>query len=45
MIRSEGVVLSHVSANRNLEENVAHLRTRYAGPLTVAADLLCVPVE
>lgn len=39
------LVLSHVSSNQNLEENVAHLRTRYQGPLTIASDLLCVPVE
>ena len=39
------LVLSHLSVNQNLEENVAHLRSTYGGPLTVASDLLCVPVE
>ena len=39
------LVLSHVSANQNLEENVRHLRTRYRGPLTIASDLLCLAVD
>ncbi|MEO2194901.1 MAG: MBL fold metallo-hydrolase [bacterium] len=39
------LVLSHVSANQDLDENVGHLRARYSGPLTIASDLLCVPVE
>ena len=39
------LVLSHLSANQNLEENVAHLRSTYGGPLTIASDLLCVTVE
>ena len=39
------LVLSHVSANQDFEANLAHLRSRYVGPLTVAEDLLCVAVE
>ncbi len=39
------LVLSHLSVNQNLEENVAHLRSTYGGPLTIASDLLCVMVE
>ena len=39
------LVLSHLSANQDLPENVAHLRSRYGGPLTIASDLLCVPVQ
>lgn len=39
------LVLSHLSVNQDFEGNVAHLRSRYGGPLTVAADLLCVTVE
>ena len=39
------LVLSHVSANQNLDENVKHLRSRYRGPLTIASDLLCLAVE
>ncbi len=39
------LVLSHLSANQDFEGNVAHLRSRYSGPLTVAEDLLCVTVE
>ncbi len=39
------LILSHLSANQDFEGNVAHLRSRYSGPLTVAEDLLCVTVE
>ena len=39
------LVLSHVSANQNVDENVAHLRSRYQGPLTIASDSLCLDVE
>ncbi|MCZ6780702.1 MAG: MBL fold metallo-hydrolase [Nitrospirae bacterium] len=39
------LVLSHLSANQDFEESLAHLRSRYSGPLTVAEDLLCVAVE
>lgn len=39
------LVLSHLSANQDLDENVNHLRTRYRGALTVADDLLCVPLQ
>ena len=39
------LVLSHVSANQNLDENVTHLQSRYRGPLTIASDLLCLAVE
>ena len=50
------VVLSHLSqtepehprysshSGSDLEGSVAHLRSRYDGPLTVAEDLLCVPL-
>ena len=39
------LILSYVSTNQNLEENVAHLRSRYRGPLTIASDLLCLSVQ
>ncbi len=48
------LVLSHLSsiAPRNAEgdlpdfsEKLAHLRTRYKGPLVIAEDLMCIPVE
>ena len=39
------LILSHLSANQDLDENVGHLRSRYRGSLTVAEDLLCVMVE
>ena len=39
------VVLSHLSANQDLDTNILHLRSRYRGPITVAEDLLCVSVE
>ena len=39
------LVLSHLSANQDLDENVAHLRSTYSGPLTIASDLLCVTVD
>ena len=48
------LVLSHLSsiAPRNAEgdlpgfdEKLAHLRSRYKGPLVIAEDLICVPVE
>ncbi len=39
------LVLSHLSANQDFEESLAHLRSRYSGPLTVAEDLLCIAVE
>ena len=39
------LVLSHVSANQDLDQNLGHLRERYRGPLTIASDLLCVAVE
>ena len=38
------LVLSHVSANQDLDANLVHLQTRYRGPLTIASDLLCVAV-
>ena len=51
------VIVSHISkpnpahpgypmqSGSDLEGNIAHLRSRYAGPVTVAEDLLCVPVK
>ena len=48
------LVLSHLSsiAPQNAEgdlpdfsEKLAHLRTRYKGPLVIAEDLMCIPVE
>ncbi len=39
------LVLSHVSENQDLDENLGHLRSRYRGPLTIASDLLCLAVE
>jgi ribonuclease BN (tRNA processing enzyme) len=48
------LVLSHLSsvaprdAEGNLagfDEKLAHLRSRYDGPLVIAEDLMCVPVE
>ena len=39
------LLLSHLSANRDLDANIGHLRSRYRGPITVAEDLLCVTVE
>jgi len=48
------LVLSHLSsiAPRNAEgdlagfgEKLAHLRSRYEGPLVIAEDLMCVPLE
>ncbi len=39
------LVLSHLSANQDLDANMEHLRSRYRGPLTVASDLLCVPAQ
>ncbi len=48
------LVLSHLSsiAPRNAQgdlpgftEKLAHLRSRYKGPLVIAEDLMCVPVE
>ena len=51
------VIVSHISkpnpehpgypmqSGSDLEGNIAHLRSRYAGPMTVAEDLLCVPVK
>ena len=46
MARDAGVgtlVLSHRAAD--IEASVRHLRSRYDGPLVVADDLMCVPVE
>ena len=51
------VVLSHLSESEpdhprhtshsgsDLDGSVAHLRSHYDGPLTIAEDLLCVPIE
>lgn len=48
------LVLSHLSAAAPLEAganldsldaSLAHLRSRYDGPLVIAEDLMCVPVE
>ena len=48
------LVLSHLSsvAPRNAKgdlpgfsEKLAHVRTRYEGPLVIAEDLMCIPVE
>ena len=55
--QAQSVVLSHISqtepehprysshSGSNLDDSVAHLRSRYSGPLTVEEDLLCVPLE
>jgi len=55
--RVGAVVLSHLSepepshpaysshTDSDFEGSVAHLRSRYDGPLTVAEDLMCVPIE
>jgi len=42
--RAGTLILSHLQ-ERDLEGRIAHLRSRYSGPLTVAEDLLCVAVE
>ena len=54
---TELLVLSHLGESEpshpqyamlsgsDLEGSVAHLRSRYDGPLTVAEDLMCVAVE
>ena len=51
------VVLSHLSESEtdhprhtshsgsDLDGSVAHLRSHYDGPLTIAEDLLCVTIE
>lgn len=41
------LVLSHVMARslKTLEANTAQIRKRYAGPIDVASDLACYPVE
>ena len=48
------LVVSHLSsiaprdAEGNLagfDEKLAHLRSRYDGPLVIAEDLMCLPVE
>ena len=48
------LVLSHLSsiAPRNAEgdllnfgEKLAHVRAHYEGPLVIAEDLMCIPVE
>ena len=55
--RVESVVLSHLSESEpehtrhtshsgsHLEASVAHLRSRYDGPLMIGEDLLCIPIE
>lgn len=55
--QAASVVLSHLSqtepehprytshSGADLERSVAHLRSRYDGPLTVAEDLMCVAVK
>ena len=54
---ARSVVLSHLSetepsnprytmhSGSDLEGSIAHLRSRYDGPVTMAEDLLCVAVE
>lgn len=51
------IVLSHLSmtdpehprywmhSGSNLEGNIAHLRSRFDGPVIVAEDLMCLPIE
>ncbi len=39
------LVLSHISSDQNFDTNLAHRRKHYSGPLTVAKDLACLPVE
>ncbi len=39
------LVLSHISSDQNFDANLEHLRKHYSGPLTVAKDLACLPVE
>ena len=51
------VIVSHISkpkpahpgypmqSGSDLEGNVEHLRSRYEGPVTIAEDLLCIPVK
>jgi ribonuclease BN (tRNA processing enzyme) len=38
------LVLSHLMSSQNLEENMGFLRQAWSGPLTIGADLLCLPV-
>jgi len=39
------LLLSHLSANQDLDTNIVHLRSRYRGQFTIASDLLCLPVQ
>lgn len=39
------LVLSHISSNQDFDANLAHLKSRYSGPLVVAEDLICVAVD
>jgi ribonuclease BN (tRNA processing enzyme) len=39
------LILSHLSINQNFESNLVALKEVYSGPLTIAEDLMCMPVE
>jgi ribonuclease BN (tRNA processing enzyme) len=39
------LVLSHLSSNQNFEANVDALRAVYSGPLIIAEDLMCLPID
>jgi len=39
------LILSHLSINQNFESNLEALKAVYSGPLTIAEDLMCMPVE
>lgn len=39
------LVLSHLSATQNFEDNLAALNEAYTGPLSIAEDLMCLPVR
>ena len=55
--QAQSVILSHLSQSEpehprysshsgsNFDGSVAHLRSHYSGPVTVAEDLLCVPLR
>ena len=38
------LILSHLSINQNFESNLNALKAVYSGPLTIAEDLMCLPV-
>ena len=39
------LILSHLSINQNFESNLVALKEVYSGPLTIAEDLMCMPIE